>query len=49
MDGGEDFVPGLDEVVAAGVAEEAEGGVGCVGGEDVADELVGEVGGVGRG
>ena len=40
MDCGEDRVPGLDEVVAAGVAEDAEGCVGGVGGEDVADELV---------
>ena len=40
MDGGEDGVPGLDEVVTAGVAEDAEGCVGGVGGEDVADELI---------
>ena len=40
MDCGENGVPGFDEVVAAGVAEDAEGGVGGVGGEDVADELV---------
>ena len=41
VDGGEDGVPGFDEVVAAGVAEDAEGCFGGVGGEDVADELVG--------
>ena len=40
VDGGEGRVPGFDEVVAAGVAEDAEGGVGGEGGEDVADELV---------
>ena len=40
MDGGEDGVPDFDEVVAAGVAEDAEGGVGGVGGQDVADELI---------
>ena len=45
-DGGEDGVPDLDEVVAAGVGEDAEGGAGGVGGEDVADELV-AVAGVG--
>ena len=36
----ERIVPGFDEVVAAGVGDDAEGCVGCVGGEDVADELV---------
>ena len=40
MDGGEDGVPDLDEVAAAGVREDAEPGAGGVGGEDVADELV---------
>ena len=40
MDCGEDGVPGFNEVVAAGVGEDAEGSVGGVGGEDVADELV---------
>jgi len=40
VDGGEDGVPGFDEVVAASIAEDAEGCVGGVGGEDVADELV---------
>ena len=40
MDGGEDGVPDFDEVAAAGVAEDAEPGVGGEGGEDVADELV---------
>ena len=43
VDGGEDRVPGFDEVVAAGVGEDAEGcvgGEGGEGGEDVADELV---------
>ena len=40
VDGGEDGVPGFDEVVTAGVAEDAEGCFGGVGGEDVADELV---------
>jgi len=39
-DRGEDGVPDLDEVVAAGVGEDAEGGSGGVRGEDVADELV---------
>lgn len=40
MDSGENGVPGFDEVVAASVAEDAEGCVGREGGEDVADELV---------
>ena len=40
MDGGEDCVPDPDEVAAAGVAEDAEGGIVGVGGQDVADELV---------
>ena len=39
-DGGEDRAPGVEEVSAAGVEEQAEGGVGCVRGEDVADELI---------
>ena len=41
MYGGENGVPGLDEVVTAGVAEDAEGCFGGVGSEDVAYELVG--------
>ena len=40
VDCGENGVPGLDEVVASGVAEDAEGCVGAVGGEDIADELI---------
>jgi len=40
MDSGEDCVPGFDEVVTAGIAEDTEGCVGGEGGEDVADELV---------
>lgn len=40
MDGGKDGVPDLYEVLAAGVAEDAEGCVGVEGGEDIADELV---------
>ena len=40
VDGCEDGIPDLDEVVAAGVAEDAEPSFGGVGGEDVADELV---------
>ena len=40
VDCGQDGVPDFDEVVAAGVGEDAEGGVGGVGGEDVADELI---------
>ena len=39
-DGGEDAEPLLTEVGSALVAEEQEGGVGGVGGEDSADELV---------
>src|ERR1700734_100334 len=38
--GGEDCVPGFDEVVTASVGEDAEGCVGSVGREDVADELI---------
>lgn len=44
VDGGDDVVPCVDEVVAAGVGENAEAGVGGVGREDVADELVAEEG-----
>src|SRR3979411_2456038 len=40
MDCRQDRVPDFNEVAASGVAEDAEGGIGCVGGEDVADELV---------
>ena len=40
MNCGEDGVPGFDEIVTAGVGEDAEGCFGGVGGEDVADELV---------
>jgi hypothetical protein len=47
VDGGEDGVPGLDEVATARVAEDAEGRVGGESGEDVADELVAEDGTVG--
>jgi hypothetical protein len=36
----QDGVPGFDEIVTAGVGEDAEGCFGGVGGEDVADELV---------
>ena len=40
MDGGEDGVPDFDEIAAACVTEDAEPGVGGIGGEHVADELV---------
>jgi hypothetical protein len=38
--GGEDGVPGFNEVVAAGVGKDRERCAGGVGREDVADELV---------
>jgi len=40
VDGRKHGIPDFDEIVAAGVAEDAEGCVGGVGGEDVADELI---------
>ena len=40
VDCGEDLVPDFDEVAATCVGEDAEAGVGDVGGEDIADELV---------
>ena len=40
MDGGQDGVPDFDEVVAAGIAQDAEGCVGGIGSKDVANKLV---------
>jgi hypothetical protein len=36
----QDRIPDFDQVVAAGVAQDAKGGIGSEGGKDVADELV---------